>query len=505
MNSDDTSKIFICSYCEQSLKFRIDQEGRRIQCPKCKKPVWVFDNRATSIAQKLSSIWMYERPKLLGLLGTRMVGPISDTEFLGLVARGEIDRESFVQSPELTKNQEVSAGRVNISIVREMCGQREAEEQRLRNVQARENQRDAKNRETLLQGIKKAISDGNLSLNERTQLHAFASKTGITECEVEELLKQESSAQLKQVVEDALSDGFFDDQENESISKIAIGLGLTLEFTKDQQFRLSLARIAWNLLQQLQAGSLPQTLEFSGAEVFEIVSLKRPAGIPLGNDHYLKSVGAGVVKRIEKNLLLDGRLTAKKYTLSSIVGVQWYSDGLFLKRSSGKSLFIRPVKLGLEWHQFAMSMGVIATGEPVIGVLPDESFVPATEYVVAEVIDDIQNSNDLAANADTQNDDWTPANRIPRFTFRVVGESFENRQLDLSRLSIGEAVYLIREPHNPYDSNAVAVVNQERRVLGYLKREVSLWFAPILDKGRKFQCEVKQRTSSGGIVIAVFD
>jgi hypothetical protein len=307
------------------------------------------------------------------------------------------------------------------------------------------------------------------------------------------------------VVEDALSDGFFDDQENESISKIAIGLGLTLEFTKDQQFRLSLARIAWNLLQQLQTGSLPQTLEFSGAEVFEIVSLKRPAGIPLGNDHYLKSVGAGVVKRIEKNLLLDGRLTAKKYTLSSIVGVQWYSDGLFLKRSSGKSLFIRPVKLGLEWHQFAMSMEVIATGEPVIGVLPDESFVPATEYVVAEVIDDTQNSNDLAANADTQNDDWTPANRIPRFTFRVVGESFENRQLDLNRLLIGEAVYLIREPHNPYDSNAVAVVNRERRVLGYLKREVSLWFAPILDKGRKFQCEVKQRTSSGGIVIAVFD
>ena len=156
-----------------------------------------------------------------------MVGPISDTEFLGLVARGEIDRESFVQSPELTKNEEVSAGRVNISIVREMCGQREAEEQRLRNVQARENQRDSKNRETLLKGIKKAISDGNLSLNERTQLHAFASKTGITEREVEELLKQESSALLKQVVEDALSDGFFDDRENESISKIAIGLGLT--------------------------------------------------------------------------------------------------------------------------------------------------------------------------------------------------------------------------------------------------------------------------------------
>ncbi len=469
MNSDDTSKIFICSYCEQSLKFRIDQEGRRIQCPKCKKPVWVFDNRATLYCAEALVIWMYERPKLLGLLGTRMVGPISDTEFLGLVARGEIDRESFVQSPELTKNQEVAAGRVNISIVREMCSQREAEEHRLRNVEARENQQDAKNRETLLQGIKKAISDGNLSLNERTQLHAFASKTGITEREVEELLKQESSALLKQVVEDALSDGFFDDQENENISKIAIGLGLTLEFTRDQQFRLSLARIAWNLLQQLQAEVCHRLLS-SVTQRYLRSFLLSVGWDSLGSDHYLKSVGAGVVKRIDKNLLLDGRLTAKKYTLSSIVGVQWYSDGLFLKRSSGKSLFIRPAKFGLEWHQFAMSMEVIATGEPVIGVLPDESFIPATEFVVAEVIDDTENSIDLAANADSQTDGWTPSNRIPRFTFRVVGESFENRQLDLSRLLIGEAVYLIREPQNPYDSNAVAVVNRERRVLGYLKR-----------------------------------
>ena len=357
----------------------------------------------------------------------------------------------------------------------------------------------------MLQGVKKAVSDGNLSLNERSQLHAFASKTGITQTEVEDLLNRESSVLLKQVVEDALSDGFFDDQENESISRIAIGLGLTLEFTKDQQFRISLARTAWTLLQQLQAENLPQTLEFSDAELFEIVSLTRPAGISLGGDHYLKSVGEGIVKRIEKNLLLDGRLTAKKYPLSSIVCVQWYSDGLFLKRSSGKSLFIRPGKLGLEWHQFAMSMEVIATGEPVIGILPNESFIPATELVVAEVIGDIANISDLAGHADTQTDDFAPANRIPRFTFRVVGESFENRQLDLDRLVIGDAVYLIREPSNPYDSNAVAVVNRERRVLGYLKREVSLWFAPILDKGRQFQAEVKQRTSSGGILIAVFD
>jgi tellurite resistance protein len=448
---------------------------------------------------------MYERPKLLGLLGGTMIGPISDTEFLELATMGEIDRDFSVQSPELTQNKGMQAGRVNLSIIREMCNQRTAEEQRLQNVRARENQRNAKNRDTLLQGIRKAISDGNLSLNERTQLYAFASKVGITESEVEDILKRESSVLLKQVVEEAVVDGFFDDQENENISKIAIGLGLTLQFTKEEQFRLSLARTAWSLLQQLRKGSLSQNIEFDEAEVFEVVSLKRPAGIALGNDHYLKSVGVGTVKRIDKSLLLDGRLAAKKYALNSIVNVQWFADGLFLKRSSGKSLFVRPPKLGLEWHQFAMTMEVLATGEPVVGVLPEESFIPAADIVEAVLINDYSNTDDFSGDADRPPDNWAPASRIPRFTFRVVGESYENRYLDLNRLSIGEDVFLIREPHNPYDSNAVVVVNRERRTLGYLKREVSVWFAAILDKGRQFKCEVKQRTSSGGIVIAVYE
>lgn len=331
MSIDQTTKIFVCSYCEQQIKFRSEQEGRRIQCPKCKRSVWVFDNRSAPIGSKLTSSWFYERPKLLGLLGSRMMGPISDVEFIELVTMGEIDRNLSVQSPELTQNKEVQAGKLNLSMIREMCSQRAAEEQRLRNVLARENERDAKNRDTLLQGIRKAIGDGNLSLNERTQLNAFAAKVGIAESEVDAILKRESSLLLKQCVDEAVADGFFDDQENENISRIAIGLGLTLEFTKEQEFRLALARTAWNLLQQLRAGSLPQTIEYDGAEVFEIVSLKRPAGIALGDDHYLKSVGVGTIKRNDKNLLLDGRLAAKKYAISSIVNVQWFFDGLFLK------------------------------------------------------------------------------------------------------------------------------------------------------------------------------
>jgi hypothetical protein len=505
MTSDQTTSIFVCSYCEQNISFRSEHEGRRIQCPKCTKVVWLFCNQDKLIGAKLKSHWFYQRPRLLGLLGNRTIGPIPDTEFLELVQRGEIDREFSVQSPEVTKGREVKVDQINLSIVRDMCNQRVAEQLRLQNLKDRENQRDARNRDTLLQGVRSAISDGLLSVNERTKIFAFAEKAGIEASEVEDILKRESSTLLGRAIEDAISDGFFDDQENENLSKLAIGLGMTLGFTKDQEFRLCLARAAWDLLQQFQTDSLPQTIEYDGAEIFEVVSLKRPAGIPLGNDHYLKSVGVGTVKRVDKNLLLDSRLTAKKYALSSIISVEWFSDGLFLKRSSGKSLFIRPVRLGLEWHRFSMTMEVLSTREPVVGILPDESFVPATDILAAERNDDSLDSDDRLVSMDSESDNWTPPHRIPRFTFRVVGEAYENRALDLNRLAIGEDVYLKREPDNPHDENAVAVINRERRSLGYLRREVSVWFAPILDRGRQFQCQVKHRSSSGGIIIAVYE
>jgi tellurite resistance protein/DNA-directed RNA polymerase subunit RPC12/RpoP len=505
MNLEDTSNIFICSFCEQSLKFRSDQEGKRVRCPKCNNFVWLFDNRSALIASKLSSSWTYERPKLLGLLGSQMIGPITDSEFLSLLARGEIQRDANVMSPELTMNQEVPLAKINISFIREMCNQRAAEEQRLKKLRIRESQKNIRNRETLLQGIRKAISDGNLSLNERNKLQAFAEQTGIPNSELENLLRSESTALMNQVVDEAISDGIYDEKENERLSAIAIGLGLTLQFSKDQQFRIELARIAWNILQQLQSGGPPEYLECHDVEMFEIVALKRPAGIALGNDHYLKSVANGDLKRGDKHLMIEGRLSAKKYALSSVIDIKWYSDGLFVKRSSGKSLFLRPTKLNLSWYEFAMTLEAITTGEPVLGILPDESFIPSAESPFSDEVGSDSDLVDMLTESDLVEDAWSPTNRIPRFTFRVVGEDFDDRLTDLDQLSIGETVYLKREPSNVHDQNAVAVVNSQRRMLGYLKREVALWFAPILDRGRKFQCEVKQRTASGGIVISVFD
>jgi DNA-directed RNA polymerase subunit RPC12/RpoP len=494
--------IFICSYCEQPIKFRPDQSGKQNQCPKCKNRVFVYENQATSILSKLSSNWMYERSNILGLFGSKLVGPISDTEFLGLVDRGEIFRDSIVKSSELTKDQSVTAAQVNFSLIRDMVSQRNAEEQRLRNLQSRESQRDAKNRDILLQGVRRAISDGVLTLNEKAQLTAFATKSRITIAEVEELIRKEARTLLDQLIEDSLSDGIVDNHENERIIKIANGLGVSLELTNDQQFRLTLAQYAWHLLQQLGCGGLPKAIAINDVEVFEVVSLKRPSGIPLGEGHYLRTVGTGVAKLDAKNFVVEGRLTAKKYARSSFLGAQRFSDGLFLKRSSGKSLFIRPEKLGLDWQKFAMCFEVLATDEPTLGSLTVESFIPAGSH---ELTVETRTAANIIKDEELDASNWSPSSQVPRFTFRVVGESYENRYLDLAQLALGEAVFLVREPRNAFDSNAVAVVNRDNKMLGYLKREVSTWFAPIMDNGRTFRCTVKQRTSSGGIIVAVFE
>jgi len=64
---------------------------------------------------------------------------------------------------------------------------------------------------------------------------------------------------------------------------------------------------------------------------------------------------------------------------------------------------------------------------------------------------------------------------------------------------------LLREPLNPYDGNAVMVVDTWMRQLGYLKREVASWFGPMMDRGYAFTCQAFRKPTSGGLILAVFE
>jgi hypothetical protein len=75
----------------------------------------------------------------------------------------------------------------------------------------------------------------------------------------------------------------------------------------------------------------------------------------------------------------------------------------------------------------------------------------------------------------------------------VVGVTFEARQkllrrlLSYSRAQI--AIKLERQPHNQYDTFAIAVVAKVKRkgeaIIGYINRQLAATLAPIMDGGRQ--------------------
>jgi hypothetical protein len=46
----------------------------------------------------------------------------------------------------------------------------------------------------------------------------------------------------------------------------------------------------------------------------------------------------------------------------------------------------------------------------------------------------------------------------------------------------GEFIYLVREPHNPYDSNAIRVDNLHHEKIGHIKRETAAMLVPLIDR-----------------------
>ncbi|MEA1618684.1 HIRAN domain-containing protein [Erythrobacter sp. T5W1-R] len=80
--------------------------------------------------------------------------------------------------------------------------------------------------------------------------------------------------------------------------------------------------------------------------------------------------------------------------------------------------------------------------------------------------------------------------------FDIVGESKNAadgtpRQHLLARVDPADAVTLQRQPENPYDPNAVAVL-WEGRDIGFLPREDAATIAPALDEGRPYAAHVHE-------------
>lgn len=74
------------------------------------------------------------------------------------------------------------------------------------------------------------------------------------------------------------------------------------------------------------------------------------------------------------------------------------------------------------------------------------------------------------------------------FSLPICGERFDNddgssRQDELRQCRPGELVELLREPDNPHDPLAVAVLTMRGVKVGYLNRERAGWIGSKIDRG----------------------
>ena len=68
---------------------------------------------------------------------------------------------------------------------------------------------------------------------------------------------------------------------------------------------------------------------------------------------------------------------------------------------------------------------------------------------------------------------------------KVVGTSFNGRQSVVAQLQQGEKVILERDPHNPFDRNAIKVVRQDGQQVGFLDKFLAAKLAERLDRHGK--------------------
>lgn len=80
------------------------------------------------------------------------------------------------------------------------------------------------------------------------------------------------------------------------------------------------------------------------------------------------------------------------------------------------------------------------------------------------------------------------------FHTKLAGVTFEGRQDVVARLAPGTVLRIRREPDNPFDANAVALIEPEGAQVGYFNRRLAAAIAPALDAGVAYGVSVTEIT-----------
>lgn len=91
-------------------------------------------------------------------------------------------------------------------------------------------------------------------------------------------------------------------------------------------------------------------------------------------------------------------------------------------------------------------------------------------------------------------DEYASIADAERFVTKVVGVSFEGRQQKVAGLSEGSELAVVRQPDNPYDPHAMAIMTSAGDQVGFLRRQIARALAPLADAGVRYRARVLQVT-----------
>jgi DNA-directed RNA polymerase subunit RPC12/RpoP len=503
--STSTHYTCICSYCSKKIRFSKEQHKKRVKCSNCQAIIRLLENHRIDIRKLLSSVWWVKVPKKVFFSET--VGPLSESDFVDMYEAGSLNDRCEVKSATHTRDEWILFNDSIMPRIIEDARLKQAEDDRLKKIAARKEKADEFNKARLRKYIQQAVADGKISPEEDSTIESFAKKAKLDIEVVKQIIRNESQQLINKLLSDALEDGILSPDEEEKIVCFSNGLGIRFESNEEIEKSILLSRLAYQLnmkeIDEMCSIDAPFKLQANERciattrlEWNEIVQLKRPKGIALGDDRYLKNIVSGNCYLTTKRIAIDGNFESKKATHSSIQKAQINRDGIFLSRSSGKSLFLKFNAIyDVDQLTFALTVKRLLSDMPVQGFLPTEDFIPE-QIIEAKLADQANARTEQANNSNSY---------APRFTFRVVGDHVGDRAYWINKLRVNEPLKFIREPNNQHDENAVAVCNNMGKQLGYLKRDVAAWFARLLDKGQRYKVAVLRIRSDGCLIVAVYD
>lgn len=70
----------------------------------------------------------------------------------------------------------------------------------------------------------------------------------------------------------------------------------------------------------------------------------------------------------------------------------------------------------------------------------------------------------------------------------------------VSEISPGDELFLVREPDNCYDENAVSILSSSKKQLGYVNRKLAFDVARAMDEGVAVKCFACTVTGAGHLL-----